>query len=294
MSIFIPQHLKINFWGIWNAQGDLARLLCSRPGVVCGMTVQCCILSFADCSWPACNVKSCLWVLHSGAASGEKVERSRDSEVMSRLHLPSFRCPVLRCLHLSWLFWLHLYSLEEGSCLPRVTHLLPQHDCGAWDGTGRGLGSSTADAVAMGSTALVWMAASSQAGCASDFAHSTTPISPGSLNLHWGLQKKLADHSVRGHLWSLGLTCCLCTPISGRSWSLPWSFILISYDCSLSMRRLEREMCLHVASWVLYPCKMVLSDENWTLKWYCFQKRSWCVWSFMYSMQTKASESSKC
>lgn len=42
--------------------------------------------------------KSCLWVWHSCAASGANRGRNRDSEVKSRIHLPSLRCPALRWL----------------------------------------------------------------------------------------------------------------------------------------------------------------------------------------------------
>lgn len=67
--------------------------------------------------------KSCMWVLHSCAASGENGRRSCDSEAKSGIHLPSLRCPALRSLAQNWSFWLHLQPLQGSRLLPGVTHL---------------------------------------------------------------------------------------------------------------------------------------------------------------------------
>lgn len=105
-----------------------------------------------------------------------------------------------------------------------------------------------------GGTAPVWVASSSQGECASglaDVPRCTFPptrcICVEDCRRNWQL------HLVRSHLWGWRLGCAhrLCPPVCSRSWSLPWSLVPVSYGCSLDLRRLEREMCVHIAALII-------------------------------------------
>lgn len=145
--------------------------------------------------------KSCLWVLHSCAASGENRGRSCDSEVKSRIHLPSLRCPALSCLGHNWSLWLCLQPLEGAD------------SCQGWLTWGFE-GTNTASPV------LVGMASSSQ----SDLADS-----PGLLLCAWGTAETnycscaMSGGSLGTGVWAPHCLCPVCSS------SLPWSLIPISY-----------------------------------------------------------------
>lgn len=164
--------------------------------------------------------------------------------------------------------------------------------CPPWgrSGTGRGPGSSMAGRAPAGCTAPVWVASSSPGRCASrlpDIPSFTFP--PTHCHRMEDCRRIWQLQVVSGHrrAWCPGFAHCLCPPACGRRLSLPWSLIPISYGCSLDLRRLEREMRMHIAGWIIYPFKTALELRKSTFWMTPPSEEGLCILSLMLSHVTQ-------